>query len=205
MNARTCEVHRCRVDRSICSQAEGRFGPVMSFPHEFNEEEFFRLWNSVRIERTVPYGLFTFGDSDLPYFLVCGASSPGETVSVTRGEVRITRPLIVTSDSMQPELRNFFDSINEEQAVQFLLSRTAAFRHLQLTNQSGQAEIVSDSVEEAVERLGRRLDDEDEDRVAILSAPPELGRLAVLRYAVESVVSSAPDNIQDLRDRGLLD
>ena len=179
-------------------------GYRMPFPHEFNEEEFYRLWSQVRIERQVNYGLFTFGDSDLPYLLVCGARTAGGTVTVTKGEVKITRPLIITPDTVQPGFENFFESADDEQMVQFILARTAAFRHLRLANQNGRPEIVSDSVEEAVDRLNRRLDDDDEDRVAILSAPPDLGRLAVLRYAVERVVSSAPDNIQELRDRGFL-
>ena len=52
--------------------------------------------------------------------------------------------------------------------------------------------------------LHRRLDDEEEDRVAILTAPQNLAGIAVLRYAAERVLKSAPDNIQELRERGFL-
>ncbi|MGH7199456.1 MAG: hypothetical protein ACREJB_02555, partial [Planctomycetaceae bacterium] len=87
---------------------------------------------------------------------------------------------------------------------QFLLSRTAAFSHLRFANSAGERKIVSDSVEEAVARLNRQLDTDDEDRVAILSSPPQLAGLAVLRYATERVLTSAPDNVQELRERGFL-
>jgi hypothetical protein len=79
-----------------------------------------------------------------------------------------------------------------------------SFPHLKFTNRAGSPDLVSDSVEEVVARLKRRLDDEDEDRVAILSAPHGLGGLALMKYAIEKAVESAPGNIQELREKGLL-
>ncbi|MFN0199678.1 MAG: hypothetical protein ACKVT0_23230 [Planctomycetaceae bacterium] len=168
------------------------------------EKRFLQAWNSVRIERPVAYGLFTFGESLLPYFLVCGAPKSGGTVTVTRGDVRITRPMILTPDNFPVELRNFFDENDDLAAAQFMLSRSAGFSHLKLDNHSGAPRIVSDSIEEAVDKLNRELDGEDEDQIAILSAPAKLGSIAVLRYAAERIWSSTPDNIQELRERGFL-
>ncbi|MEZ6113719.1 MAG: hypothetical protein R3C99_22310 [Pirellulaceae bacterium] len=53
-------------------------------------------------------------------------------------------------------------------------------------------------------RLNRQLDAEEEDRVAILTAPHGLAGIALMRYAAERVRESAPDNIQELRERGFL-
>jgi hypothetical protein len=176
----------------------------MNFDPHDRERLFYEAWNAVRIARPVQYSLFTFGESVLPYFLVCGAARPGATVSVTQGEVRVTRPTIITPGNMQPEFRNFFEGREDGEIVRFLLSRTAAFSHLKFDNQSGPARIVSDSVEEAVAKLNRQLDVEEEDRVAILAAGPSLGGIAVLRYAAERVWASGPDNLQELRERGFL-
>ena len=176
----------------------------MNFDDYSHEDRFRAAWESVRIERSVAYSLFTFGDSDLPYYLVTGARSPGGTVSVRQGDVRITRPTIITPNSARPEFRNFFEDSEDYGLIDFLLSRTAAFSNLKLTNQSGPANIVTDTVDEAVAKLNRQLDDNEEDRVAVLSAPPELAGMAVLRYASERVMSSAPDNVQELRERGFL-
>ena len=171
----------------------------------FEQMQRFRdAWEAVRVERSVPYTLFTFGESVMPYFLVCSAGKPGELVSLTRGEVRIARPLIITADNAEPEFRNFFESDDEGQGIEFLLARSAAFSHLKFNNQHSPAQLVTDSVEETVAKLGRRLDDEDEDRVAILSAPKRLGGLAVLKYATERVIASAPDNVTELREKGFL-
>jgi len=176
----------------------------MNFSHDFDEQRFFEIWTAVRIERPVNYSLFTFGDQKLPYYLVTGAPEPGSTVKVRKGEVGITRPTIITPDSMEPEFRDFFEGQDEADLAAFLLSRTAGFSNIKFANTSGPDRIVSDSVEEAVDKLNRQLDDEEEDHTAILSAPPGMGGIAVMRYAAERVWESAPGNIQELRERGFL-
>jgi hypothetical protein len=176
----------------------------MSSDDQEHERRFRAAWMAVSIRRPVHYSLFTFGESHLPYFLVLSAPKPGQTVSLTQGEVRITRPTIITPDNIHPEFRNFFDDDGDAQMAQFLLARTAGFSHLKIANTSGPKRMVSDSVDEIVGKLNRQLDAEEEDRTAILTAPPELAGVALLRYAAERVWSSAPDNIQELRERGFL-
>jgi hypothetical protein len=176
----------------------------MSFSEFEERRRFQEAWEAVHIARPVSYTLFTFGESELPYFLVCGARQGRETVTITRGEVRITRPLIITPDNMHPEFRNFFENAEEGTLAGYLLERTAKLSHLQFENEHGPAQIVTDSVEEAVSRLNRQLDNDDEDRVAILCAPAALAGFAVFRYAAERVMKSAPENIQELRERGFL-
>ncbi|MEZ6056563.1 MAG: hypothetical protein R3C01_07650 [Planctomycetaceae bacterium] len=176
----------------------------MSFPSFDPDAEFRSAWESVRVARGVSVGLFTFGASELPYFLVTDAEHPNEPVEVTRGDINITRPLIVTPNNTRPEFRNFFEGPEHESLIDFLLARTAAFQNLRLDNRQTRKELESDSVEEVVAKLNRKLDDQDEDRVAILTAPYGLGGVAVLKYAAERVWQSAPDNIQELRERGFL-
>lgn len=182
---------------------------------EFEQFQRFRsTWNAVRIERPVEVGLFTFGDSDLPYYLITSSSGKGDSgkresgekalVKVRRGNVTVSRARIITPDTMNPELRNFFEDHAETGLIEFLMSRTAAFSNLKLSNESGPEKIVTDTVEEAVSRLNKQLDAEEEDRIAILSAPAALAGFAVFRYASERILSSAPGNIQELRERGLL-
>ncbi len=168
-------------------------------------ERFQAAWNAVRVVRDVPFSLFTFGESDLPYFLVCdGQDNRDGLVSITRGEVKVTRPTIITPDNAGPEIRDFFDNDSDSAAASFLLARTAAFSNLKFSNHQGPAKIVTDSVEEACARLSRQLDAEEEDRVAILTAPKVFAGFAIFRYALERVRRSAPDNIQELRERGFL-
>ena len=167
-------------------------------------QRFRSAWNAVRIERPVEYSLFTFGDSDLPYYLVTSAEKKGSAVTIRQGQVTVTRARIITPDSFQPEFQNFFDNEADQGLIEYMMARSAAFSNLKLSNHTGAEKIVTDTVEEAVARLNRQLDDAEEDRTAILSAPPALAGFAVLRYASEKVFSSAPGNIQELRDRGFL-
>lgn len=176
----------------------------MNFSHDFDEQRFYEIWTAVRVERAVNFSLFTFGNQKLPYYLVCGVPEEGSTVSIRKGDVEITRPMIIRPDQMEPEFRNFFEEREEAEMAAFLLSRTAGFSNLKFSNTSGPERIVSDSVEEAVAKLNKQLDDEEEEHTAILSAPPGMGGIAVMRYAAERVWESAPGNIQELRERGFL-
>ena len=172
---------------------------------EFEQERMFQeAWSAVSIVRPVDYSLFTFGESVLPYFLVCGNQDGTDPLSVTQGDVRINRPMIVTPENSRPEFQNFFDSMEEEGIAQFLLARTATFSNLKFFIQSGKKQIVHDSMESAVEKIVKRLDDQEEDRVAVLTSPENLAGVAVLKYAAERVFQSASDNIQELRERGFL-
>ena len=125
---------------------------------EFEQfQRFQATWNAVRIERAVEVGLFTFGDSDLPYYLVTSSSGrdaagKAAMVKVRRGNVTVSRARIITPDTMHPELRNFFEEHEETGLIEFLMSRTAAFSNLKLSNESGPEKIVTDTVEEAVTR-----------------------------------------------------
>ncbi len=177
---------------------------MFPFDNFENEQRFRAAMDAVQIARPVHYALFTFGQSDLPYLLVLSGLGEDKTVSVTRGEVKINRPLIITPDNARPEFQNFFEDDEDAGLAQFILARTASFSHLKMQNQSGPRKIVSDSVEEVVSKLNRQLDDDDEDRVAILTAPAPLAGFAILRYASERIMQSAPDNIQELRERGFL-
>ena len=197
-------IHRRRLLLTLDSRPSRPDAGVMSFDEMPPEHRFRAAWQAVDVARSVPYSLFTFGESELPYYLIVDAKRAGEPVGLTQGEVKITRPLIVTADNARPELEGFFEDQEFGDAIDFLLTRTAAFKHLKLGNVHGPEQVVSDSVEEVVARLNRQLDAEEEDRVAILTAPYGLGGLAVLRYAAERVMQSAPDNIQELRERGFL-
>ena len=175
----------------------------MDFDHYNHEDQFRAAWKAVTIERPVHYSLFTFGDQDLPYFLVTHEGGDA-MVTVREGQVNIAKPRIITPDTAHPEFRNFFESEEEYGYVEFLMARTAAFGNLRLTNSEGPARIVTDTIEEAVARLNRQLDDFEEEHTAILSAPEELAGFAVLKYASDRVMSSAPGNVQELRERGFL-
>ena len=176
----------------------------MAFEEFEHQRQFHEAWSAVKIARPVHYSLFTFGESCLPYFLVCGKPAGETPVSITKGEVRVQRPLIITRENTDPEFHNFFESTEQRGVAEFLLARTAHFSNLKFDNQRGGKRIVHDHVESVVAGLNRQLDDQEEDRIAVLIAPTNLGGVALLRYVAERVWQSGPENIQELRERGFL-
>jgi len=125
-------------------------------------------------------------------------------VAIRQGDVKVTKPMVYLPHNAPPEFHNFFEDAEDEDLVRFLLARTARFGNMKFDNVVGSEQFVSDSVEEVVARINRKLDDEEEDRVAILTAPADLGGVAVLRYSLERMAASAPDNVTELRERGFL-
>lgn len=172
---------------------------------DYNKEaQLHALWNAVTIVRGIPYTLFTFGDSDLDYYLVLTPMTPGDPVKVRQGEIKITRPRIITPYSARPELQDFFESEDSENLISFLMARTAGFSNLKLCNTAGPEKLISDQPQEVIDQLQRKLDNEEEDRVAILSAPEPLAGIALIRFAAEQIMASAQDNLNELRERGFL-
>ncbi len=169
-----------------------------------NERRFRAAWESVKIVRNVRYSLFTFGETDLPYYLILSGTNADQAVSITHGDVKITRPMIITPDNSPPEFDDFFENSDDENLAQFVMARTASFSNLKLRNHHSAKQFVSDSVEETIAKLTKRLDQDDEDRVAVLTAPVSLAGFAILKYASERITQSIPDNIQELREKGFL-
>ena len=169
-----------------------------------NERRFRAAWEAVKIVRGVRYSLFTFGETDLPYYLVLSGPKEDQAISIVRGNVKITRPMIITPDNDHPEFEDFFEDSDDQDLAQFVMARTASFSNLKLRNHAGTKRFVSDSVEESIAKLTQQLDTEEEDRVAVLTAPAPLAGFAVLRYASERIMQSVPDNIQELREKGFL-
>ena len=177
------------------------FSPMDGFS---DMRRFRAAMDSVAIVRGVKYSLFTFGETDLPYFLILSGPKEDQAVSIRRGNVKISRPIIITPQNMQPEFEDFFDDDEDEDLAQFILARSASFSNLKLKNTTGTKQVVSDSVEESIAKLNQQLDKEDEDRVAILTAPVALAPFAILRYATERILQSVPDTLQQLREKGFI-
>ena len=95
------------------------------------------------------------------------------------------------------------DGEDGEEVVRFLMSRGVKFGDLKLGHRRLKRGTVARSPEKVVDQLKNEIVDED-DRTAILVAPHGLGGVALVRYAAECVMESAPGNIGELRERGFL-
>jgi len=176
----------------------------MDFGNYLTSDRFHQAWNSVGFARRSRYSLFTFGDTDLPYYLICEPSSGTSLVSVIQGNMKISKPVVYMPGNAPPELHDFFEDESDGDLIGFLMARTDQFRNMKFDNRIGSGQLVSDSVEEIVNKLKCKLDEDEEDRVAIITSPAGMGGLAVLRYSLERIAHSAPENVAELRERGFL-
>ena len=166
------------------------------------------LMGRIRLARDVTRSIFTFGHTELPYYVIFEPDSGGQSELKT-GQVTVSRPTILTPDS-EPEFFGLFEQLAEESGadladfVQFAIRRTAAFDRLKVANTFGNVERPGGGIEEVLERVNRRLDDEEDEETGVLVAPRGLGPLAVIKYAGYRISRSAPDNMQELRERGFL-
>ena len=95
------------------------------------------------------------------------------------------------------------ESEDGERVVRVLMSRGVKFGDLTVGHRRGTRGKVARSPDRVVEQLKGEIVDEA-DRTAILVAPHGLGGVALVRYAAECVMESAPGNIGELRERGFL-
>ena len=95
------------------------------------------------------------------------------------------------------------DGEDGERVVRFLMSRGVKFGDVTLAHRARRRGKSTAGVQETVDRL-RREHDEEDDRTAILLAPHGLGGVALVRYAAECIIESAPGNVGELRERGFL-
>ena len=61
----------------------------MDFNEFEQEREFREAWDLVRIVRPVNFSLFTFGETELPYYLVSEGGRSDGLVAISKGEVRL--------------------------------------------------------------------------------------------------------------------
>ena len=90
-----------------------------------------------------------------------------------------------------------------EQVVRFFMSRGVKFGDLDVGHRRLRRGRSARTVRSVVDELKAEITEED-DRTAILVAPHGLGGVALVRYAAECVIESAPGNVGELRERGFL-
>lgn len=148
--------------------------------------------------------LYTFGATRLPY--LCLVPDPGrdDEVRVHAGTVAAEPPRITV-----PGLGDDFDfeGFAEEaaragdddgaRALPVWLARRIEMPTGKYVNRDGETRTERGPLEEAVERVERRLDEANDIRTAVLTSDVRVWRLSVLLYIASQVSRSAPANIME--------
>jgi hypothetical protein len=151
--------------------------------------------------------LDTFGTSLVNYFLVTEEMDTVNLSRVREGHIHAERPQIVTPQNMAKLLlegfgdqgRRFADQINDQ---------AAKFAFLKYGFRMSKSEIRSYDVHESVADVAGKLKEElqrrDEPRTALLTGVDDGWEVCLLKFMVDLIGHSAPGNLGDFRERGLL-
>jgi len=175
-----------------------------------NEDERIRqAVENTEILRTPKQNLFTFGTTNIYYYLVTEPaysdliSDVAETV-IREGRVRAERPKIVTPrylsnlEGFSDDARHYFEQLIETYGPS-MPGLLYAYR-----NEPGEMNIVSDHWRSVVEKLNARIDDKGDQLAAIIKGTDELWDIALMKFIFELTRRSLSGNVGQMEARGLL-
>lgn len=137
--------------------------------------------------------LYTFGVTRLPYICLCDSLEEDGMVVVNRGEISAGPPRIALPG--QPFRFEGFDDFEEEDLARILIARRVEMPPAEYVHRPEAAQSERGPLEAAVERTTEMLDDANDSRTALLSAPLKVWSLAVLMYVGNQIVRSTPSNL----------
>ena len=151
--------------------------------------------------------LDTFGTSLFNYFLVTEEMDAVNHSRVREGHIHAERPQIITPQTMAKLLLEGFGDQGERFAEQ-ISGQAERFAFLKYGFRVSKSDIRSYDVHESVENVSGRLKDElvrkNEPLTALLTGVDDGWEVCLLKFMVDMIHSSAPGNMGDFRERGML-
>ncbi len=163
-----------------------------------------------KILRAPKQGLYTFGTTNIYYYLVTEPAyselikNISETV-VREGRVVAERPRIVTPyylcglEGFSSEARRYFEALSKEHG-QNIRGLFYSYK-----NESKELTIVSDNLLSVVERINAEIDKRGDPLAAIIRGEDALWDVSLMKFIYELTSSSFPENVRQMGSRGLLD
>ena len=179
---------------------------------ETDDDRILSAARHTEILRAPKQSLYTFGITNILYYLVTEPAYSGllegnsiitETI-IREGRVTAQRPKLVTPyylsqlEGFSAEARRYFEAALEK------YSTSAAGLLYTYNNEPKETSIVSDNLPTVVEKLNAEIDHHGDPMTAIIKGEDELWDISILKFIFELTTSSLPDNIGQMRSRGLL-
>ena len=151
--------------------------------------------------------LDTFGTSLFNYFLVTEEMDAVNLSRVREGHIHAERPQIITPQNMARLVLEGFGDKGERFAEQ-ISGQAERFAFLKYGFRVSKSDIRSYDVHESLENVSGKLKDElerkNEPLTALLTGVDDGWEVCLLKFMVDLINSSAPGNLGDFRERGLL-
>ena len=177
---------------------------------EINDQ---RLWEAVaqtEVIRAPRQNLYTFGVTNIHYFLVTEPVytelTPEKSETVIReGKVIAERPRIVTPyylsslEGFSDNARRYFDHLIKTQG------RHAPGLLYSYRNEPKELNIVSNNLPSVIEKIKADIDQGGDPLTALIKGVDELWDVGLIKFAYEMTSRSLNDNVSQMGARGLLD
>ncbi len=142
--------------------------------------------------------LYTFGATRLPYICISKAEDTEGFVMVRSGEILADKPQIALPGEMFSfeGFEDFWENMNHDDPV-VALARRISMPPSKYVNTAGSQERQPGSVDEAIQQVMNRLENDNDVRTGVIEAPEQVWGLSVLLYVGSQVARSAQSNVQE--------
>ncbi|MCE0483388.1 MAG: hypothetical protein LV479_04015 [Methylacidiphilales bacterium] len=151
--------------------------------------------------------LDTFGTSLVNYFLVTEEMDSVNKSRVREGHIHAERPQIITPQNMAKLMLEGFGDQGERFAEQ-ISAQSNQFAFLKYGFRVSKSDIRSYDVHESLENVAGRLKEElqlkNEPLTALLTGVDDGWEVCLLKFMIDMIVASAPGNLGDFRERGMI-
>lgn len=151
--------------------------------------------------------LDTFGTSLFNYFLVTEEMDAVNQSRVREGHIHAERPQIITPQTMAKLILEGFGDQGERYAEQ-LSAQGGRFSFLKYGFRVSKSDIrsydVHESLEDVAGKLKVDLERKNEPLTALLTGVDDGWEVCLLKFMVDMIAASAPGNMGDFRERGML-
>ena len=176
---------------------------------EFDDEKIRYAVLATEILRSPKQSLYTFGTTNITYYLLthpayADLDAPVTETVIREGRVVAERPRIVTPfylshlEGFGDEARRYFESLAREYGP-----GTAGIFYT-YKNEPKEMNIVSDSMPAVLDKINAKIDERGDNLSAIIRGEDVLWDVSLLKFIFELTRSSVGNNLSQMGRRGLL-
>jgi len=170
-------------------------------------DDFTYALESTRVLLAPSQRLDTFGTSLFNYFLVTEEMDAVNQSRVREGHIHAERPQIITPQTMAKLILEGFGDQGERYAEQ-ISAQANRFSFLKYGFRVSKSDIRSYDVHESLENVAGKLKEDlqrrNEPLTALLTGVDNGWEVCLLKFMVDMIAASAPGNMGDFHERGML-
>ncbi|MFO7820747.1 MAG: hypothetical protein R6V56_01615 [Lentisphaeria bacterium] len=152
--------------------------------------------------------LETFGATVVEYHVVTELMDSVSKVRIRQGRFHVERPRLITPTFYANQLAENFGEEAREYADQFSTSEEG-MRILQyglkFRKEEHNQQVVPGNLKEVADQIAEDLKQNEENFAGVIIGVDDLWEVSLVRFGIELIGASAPKNIRDLSQRGLME